>query len=93
MNRSLFIIFATIALDAIGIGLIFPILPLLLQDMTHSTHISIYMGYIGKSLCSMQFIFSPLLGALSDRWGRRPVLLISLAGSAVNYLFLTFHIA
>ena len=39
MNRSLFIIFATIALDAIGIGLIFPILPLLLQDMTHSTHI------------------------------------------------------
>ena len=51
MNRSLFIIFATIALDAIGIGLIFPILPLLLQDMTHSTHISIYMGYIGQSLC------------------------------------------
>lgn len=50
MNRSLFIIFATIALDAIGIGLIFPILPLLLQDMTHSTHISIY-GYIGQSLC------------------------------------------
>ncbi|NYB18856.1 MAG: tetracycline resistance MFS efflux pump, partial [Acinetobacter baumannii] len=44
MNRSLFIIFATIALDAIGIGLIFPILPLLLQDMTHSTHIAIYMG-------------------------------------------------
>ncbi|CAI4203615.1 Tetracycline resistance protein, class C [Acinetobacter baumannii] len=43
MNRSLFIIFATIALDAIGISLIFPILPLLLQDMTHSTHISIYI--------------------------------------------------
>ncbi|MDC4690354.1 TCR/Tet family MFS transporter [Acinetobacter baumannii] len=90
MNRSLFIIFATIALDAIGIGLIFPILPLLLQDMTHSTHIAIYMGILANLYAAMQFIFSPLLGALSDRWGRRPVLLISLAGSAVNYLFLTF---
>ncbi|MEI1681133.1 TCR/Tet family MFS transporter [Acinetobacter baumannii] len=90
MNRSLFIIFATIALDAIGIGLIFPILPLLLQDMTHSTHIAVYMGILASLYAAMQFIFSPLLGALSDRWGRRPVLLISLAGSAVNYLFLTF---
>ncbi|MDC5061628.1 TCR/Tet family MFS transporter [Acinetobacter baumannii] len=90
MNRSLFIIFATIALDAIGIGLIFPILPLLLQDMTHSTHIAIYMGILASLYAAMQFIFSPLLGALSDKWGRRPVLLISLAGSAVNYLFLTF---
>lgn len=90
MNRSLFIIFATIALDAIGIGLIFPILPLLLQDMTHSTHIAVYMGILASIYAAMQFIFSPLLGALSDRWGRRPVLLISLAGSAVNYLFLTF---
>ena len=93
MNRSLFIIFATIALDAIGIGLIFPILPLLLQDMTHGTHIAIYMGILASLYAAMQFIFSPLLGALSDRWGRRPVLLISLAGSAINYLFLTFHIA
>ncbi|MDC5337086.1 TCR/Tet family MFS transporter [Acinetobacter baumannii] len=90
MNRSLFIIFATIALDAIGIGLIFPILPLLLQDMTHSTHIAIYMGILASLYAAMQFIFSPLLGTLSDRWGRRPVLLISLAGSAVNYLFLSF---
>ncbi|MDC5086561.1 TCR/Tet family MFS transporter [Acinetobacter baumannii] len=90
MNRSLFIIFATITLDAIGIGLIFPILPLLLQDMTHSTHIAVYMGILASLYAAMQFIFSPLLGALSDRWGRRPVLLISLAGSAVNYLFLTF---
>ncbi|MDC4716572.1 TCR/Tet family MFS transporter [Acinetobacter baumannii] len=90
MNRSLFIIFATITLDAIGIGLIFPILPLLLQDMTHSTYIAVYMGILASLYAAMQFIFSPLLGALSDRWGRRPVLLISLAGSAVNYLFLTF---
>ena len=50
MNRSLFIIFATITLDAIGIGLIFPILPLLLQDMTHSTHIAVYMGILAVSM-------------------------------------------
>lgn len=53
MNRSLFIIFATIALDAIGIGLIFPILPLLLQDMTHSTHIAIYMGILASLYAAM----------------------------------------
>jgi DHA1 family tetracycline resistance protein-like MFS transporter len=58
--------------------------------MTHSTHIAIYMGILASLYAAMQFIFSPLLGALSDRWGRRPVLLISLAGSAINYLFLTF---
>lgn len=80
MNRPLFIIFSTIVLDAIGIGLIFPILPSLLQDITHTT--SIY--------AAMQFIFSPLLGTLSDRIGRRPILLISLAGSAINYLLLAF---
>ncbi|MCE1271032.1 MAG: TCR/Tet family MFS transporter [Acinetobacter sp.] len=90
MNRSFIIIFATIALDAIGIGLIFPILPSLLQDMTHSPHIAIYMGILASLYAAMQFIFSPLLGALSDRWGRRPVLLISLAGSAINYLCLAF---
>ncbi len=48
------------------------------------------MGILASLYAAMQFIFSPLLGALSDRWGRRPVLLISLAGSAINYLFLTF---
>jgi DHA1 family tetracycline resistance protein-like MFS transporter len=60
MNRSFIIIFATIALDAIGIGLIFPILPSLLQDMTHSPHIAIYMGILASLYAAMQFIFSPL---------------------------------
>lgn len=90
MNRSLFIIFAIIVLDAIGIGLIFPILPSLLQDMTHSSHIAVYMGILASLYAAMQFIFSPILGALSDRYGRKPILLISLAGSAINYVFLTF---
>lgn len=90
MNRSLFIIFSTIALDAIGIGLIFPILPALLQDISHTHQTALYIGLLGSLYAAMQFIFSPMLGTLSDKFGRRPILLLSLAGSAINYILLTF---
>lgn len=90
MNRSLFIIFLTIALDAMGIGLVFPILPALLQDISPSHHTALYIGLLGSLYAAMQFIFSPILGTLSDRLGRRPILLLSLAGSVLNYLLLTF---
>jgi len=82
------VIFATVILDAIGIGLIFPILPALLQDVTHAANVAPYIGIMTALYALMQFIFAPVLGALSDRLGRRPVLLLSLAGAAVNYLFL-----
>jgi len=88
MNRPLIVIFATIALDAVGIGLIFPILPALLQDVTHAENVAPYIGIMMALYAFMQFIFAPVLGSLSDRLGRRPVLLISLAGTAINYLFL-----
>jgi DHA1 family tetracycline resistance protein-like MFS transporter len=84
------VIFATVVLDAIGIGLIFPILPALLQDVTHAANVAPYIGIMTALYALMQFIFAPVLGALSDRLGRRPVLLLSLAGAAVNYLFLAF---
>ncbi|MGK5009910.1 TCR/Tet family MFS transporter [Janthinobacterium sp. MDB2-8] len=84
------VIFATVILDAIGIGLIFPILPALLQDVTHAANVAPYIGIMTALYALMQFIFAPVLGALSDRLGRRPVLLLSLAGAAVNYLFLAF---
>ena len=84
------VIFATVLLDAIGIGLIFPILPALLQDVTHVANVAPYIGIMTALYALMQFIFAPVLGALSDRLGRRPVLLLSLAGAAVNYLFLAF---
>ncbi|WP_276119528.1 TCR/Tet family MFS transporter [Pararhizobium qamdonense] len=90
MNRPLFVIFTAIVLDAIGIGLIFPILPTLLQDVTHTQNVAPYIGTMTALYAVMQFIFAPVLGALSDRLGRRPVLLISLGGAAVNYLFLAF---
>ncbi|MGZ2457645.1 TCR/Tet family MFS transporter [Rhizobium anhuiense] len=90
MTRSLIVIFTAIVLDAVGIGLIFPILPALLRDITHAENVAAYIGTLTALYAVMQFIFAPVLGALSDRIGRRPVLLISLAGAAVNYLFLAF---
>jgi DHA1 family tetracycline resistance protein-like MFS transporter len=90
MNKPLVVIFATIVLDAVGIGLIFPILPSLLQDVTHAENVAPYIGTMTALYAVMQFIFAPVLGSLSDRLGRRPVLLISLAGAAINYLFLAF---
>ena len=58
--------------------------------MTHAENVAPYIGIMTALYAAMQFIFSPVLGALSDRFGRRPVLLISLAGAAINYLFMAF---
>mgnify|MGYP000547997753 CR=1 FL=1 len=88
MNRPLTVIFAAVILDAIGIGLIFPILPTLLADVLHTDNVAPYIGVMTALYAVMQFVFAPVLGALSDRLGRRPVLLLSLSGAAVNYLFL-----
>lgn len=90
MNRPLIVIFAAICLDAIGIGLVFPILPRLLEEVTHGTDIALTIGIMTALYAAMQFLFAPVLGALSDNLGRRPVLLISLAGAAVNYVIMAF---
>lgn len=90
MNRPLIVIYAAIVLDAVGIGLIFPILPALLAEVTHAGNVAPYIGIMTALYAAVQFVFAPVLGALSDRIGRRPVLLISLAGAAINYLFLAF---
>ncbi len=90
MNRPLIVIYAAIALDAVGIGLVFPILPRLLEAVTHSHNIAAYVGIMTALYAFMQLIFAPMLGALSDRLGRRPVLLISMAGAAINYVIMAF---
>lgn len=90
MNKPLIVIFTAAVLDAVGIGLVFPILPRLLQDVTHAVDVVPYIGVLAALYATMQFAFAPVLGALSDRLGRRPVLLVSLAGAAINYLFLAF---
>ena len=90
MNKPLVVILTAIVLDAVGIGLIFPILPSLLQEVTHADKVAQYIGIMTALYAAMQFVFAPVLGALSDRLGRRPVLLISLGGAAINYLVLAF---
>ena len=90
MTRPLAVIFIAIVLDAAGIGLIFPILPSLIAEVTQKGDVAPYIGVMTALYAAMQFVFAPVLGALSDRLGRRPVLLISLTGAAVNYLFLAF---
>jgi len=88
MKRPLIVIYIAIALDAVGIGLVFPILPSVLEDVSHTKDVAPYIGAMIALYAVMQFVFAPVLGALSDRLGRRPVLLASLAGASVNYLLM-----
>jgi MFS transporter, DHA1 family, tetracycline resistance protein len=86
LNRALFVILGAVLLDAVGIGLIFPILPALLRELTEASDVALFYGAMLALYSLMQFVFAPVLGALSDRFGRRPVLLLSLAGAAVDYV-------
>jgi MFS family permease len=89
MNRSFAVICFTVALDAIGIGLVMPVLPSLLQSLGHrGGEVAGHYGFLLSAYAVMQFLCSPLLGALSDRFGRRPVLLASLAGGTIDYLIM-----
>jgi multidrug resistance protein len=80
---SVLVIFLTVFIDLIGFGIIVPFIP------SYSEHLGahgIVIGVIFASYSAMQFIFSPIWGRLSDRHGRRPVLLISTAGAALSYV-------
>lgn len=90
MKTTLGIIYATVILDAAGIGLTLPIFPRLLRNVGHTDDLGWRFGAFLALYALMQFIFSPVLGSLSDRLGRRPVLMLSLAGAAVDYLFMAF---
>jgi MFS family permease len=79
---SLLVIFLTVFVDLIGFGLVLPLLPNYSKNFGAS---GLEVGLIMAAYSLMQFIFAPMWGALSDRIGRRPVLLVSLAGAAVAY--------
>ncbi|WP_370227402.1 TCR/Tet family MFS transporter [Cognatishimia sp.] len=90
MSSRLPIIFIvmTVVIDAMGIGLIMPVMPDLIQEVqgVGISDAAIWGGILAASFAAMQFLFGPFLGNLSDRFGRRPVLLISLAVMALDYI-------
>ena len=91
-KKAIIFIFITILVDVIGLGIIIPVFPSLIQELTGSglSEASAYGGLLLISFASMQFIFSPILGELSDKYGRRPVLLIALFGLGIDYLIHAF---
>jgi DHA1 family tetracycline resistance protein-like MFS transporter len=83
-------VLSTLLIDMIGFGIIIPVMPGLIQELTHGS-VSLaatYGGWLLAAYSITQFLSSPVVGGLSDRFGRRPVLLASLFGFTIDYLFL-----
>ncbi len=89
---AIIFIFITLFLDIFGIGVIVPVLPKLVEQLQGGNvqAAAHAVGWLGALYALMQFIFSPVLGSLSDRFGRRPVILTSLLGSGLDYLLLAW---
>jgi DHA1 family tetracycline resistance protein-like MFS transporter len=89
-RRALTFIFMTVLIDIVGWGIIIPVMPNLLAMLGHSdvSTASKIGGWLSATYAIMQFVCAPMLGAISDRYGRRPVLLFSLAGFCADYIFL-----
>lgn len=83
-------IFITLLIDITGWGIIIPVVPKLIEELIHSdiSEAAKYGGWLGFAYASTQFMFSPVVGNLSDKYGRRPIILISLFAFAVDYIFL-----
>jgi DHA1 family tetracycline resistance protein-like MFS transporter len=81
-------ILVTLFIDILGIGIIVPILPVLIREFLggNNAQAAVYYGVIISTYATMQFLCAPVLGALSDRYGRRPVILVSLFGLGIDYL-------
>jgi DHA1 family tetracycline resistance protein-like MFS transporter len=91
-SASVRFIIATLVIDALGFGMVVPIVPELVLRLSGLTvaGASIWVGALLAVFAGMQFLCAPILGALSDRFGRRPVLLLSLSGICINYLLLAW---
>ena len=80
---ALGIVFLTVFLDLVGFGIVLPLLPFYATELGASPF---EVGLIIASYSAMQFVFAPVWGSLSDRYGRRPLLLLGLFGSAASYV-------
>ena len=91
-KAALRFIFFTLLIDVTGLGLIIPVIPKLIEQLTGGdvSASSQWGGWLTFAYAIMQFIFAPVLGNLSDKYGRRPILLASLLGFGVDYLFVAF---
>jgi MFS transporter, DHA1 family, tetracycline resistance protein len=89
-KAAIFFIVVTLFIDILGMGIIIPILPGLIREFVGGSEsiVACYFGPLSSVYALMQFLCAPLLGALSDRFGRRPVILISLLGLGANYLIM-----
>ena len=91
-KAALGFIFVTLLIDVIGFGIIIPVIPTMLSQLlqVRTSQASLDSGLLLASFAIMQFLFSPVIGNLSDQYGRRPILLISLFGFGVDYLLTAF---
>ena len=88
---TLLFILIVVLIDVMGIGLVVPVLPGLVKELSGSEAAGARMiGILTAAYAVMQFLMAPILGRLSDRFGRRPVLLVATAGMALDYLVLYF---
>ncbi len=90
--RGLLFILLTLGIDALGFGIVVPIVPELVKQLTggDSSRAAEWVGALIATFSAAQFLSAPVLGGLSDRYGRRPVIILSLLGGAANYLLLAW---
>jgi DHA1 family tetracycline resistance protein-like MFS transporter len=91
-KHALMFVASTVLLDVIGFGLIIPVMPALLVHLTGKSvdAVAIIGGWLAFAYAAMQFVCAPVLGNLSDRFGRRPVLLCAIAAFGIDYLVMGF---
>src|ERR1700761_2212099 len=91
-SAALRFIFVTIFIDVMGLAIIIPVIPNLLKQLGNVDYsvASELNGWLTFTYASMQILFSPVMGNLSDQYGRRPILLISLCGFCIDYTFMAF---